>query len=184
MKKRSLTAAALMTTAAVAVGAVAPAAASAATVKAPSAQDVQYLKMSAVMDLEEIAAGAVAFKKGDYAATRAYGRRLATDHAEHYVQATILAKAYGITLPKTLPAADVVTLKTVAAKSGPAFDLAYLKMEVAGHFAAVAVGTKEIERGTNIRIVKNAEQTSPIIRYHLWRGQLDLRYDLWDQGRR
>jgi putative membrane protein len=183
MKKRSWTAAALMTTAAVAVGAVAPAAASAATVKAPSAQDVQYLKMSATMDLEEIAAGAIAFKKGQYPATKAYGKRLATDHLKHYAQAAVLAKAYGITLPKTVPADAVAMLKAVAAKSGAAFDIAYLKMEVAGHFEAVTLGTKEIERGSNVRIVKNAEQTSPIIRYHLWRGQLDLRYDLWDQGR-
>jgi putative membrane protein len=184
MKKRSLTAAALMTTAVVAVGTVAPAAASAATVKAPNAQDVQYLKVSATMDLEEIAGGAVAYKKGDYPATRAYGKRLATDHIKHYAQVAILAEAYGITLPRTVPADAVAMLKAVASKSGPAFDLAYLKMEVTGHFDAVALGTQEIEHGSNVRIVNNAEQTSPILRYHLWRGQLDLHYDLWDQGRR
>jgi putative membrane protein len=181
--KKTLTAAALMTTAALTVGAVAPAAASAATVKAPSAQDVQYLKASAAMDLEEIAGGAVAYKKAAYPATKAYGKRLVVDHTKHYAQATVLANAYGITLPKTVPADAVAMLKKVAAKTGAAFDIAYLKMEVAGHFEAVAIGTKEIERGANARVVKNAEQTSPILRYHLWRGQLDLRYELWDQGR-
>jgi putative membrane protein len=151
--------------------------------KAPTAQDVQFLKMSATMDLEEIASGAVAYKLADYPQTKALGKRLAVDHAKHYAQATILAKAYGLTLPKKLPAADVAMLKAVAAKKGAAFDIAWLKMEVAGHFAAVGVTTKEIERGTNVRVVKNAESASPIIRYHLWRGQLDLRYELWDQGR-
>jgi putative membrane protein len=134
------------------------------------------------MDLEEIAGGAVAFKKGTYEATKLLGKRLVLDHAKHYLQATVLAKANGITLPKTVPADAAAMLKAVAAKSGAAFDIAFLKMEIAGHFEAVALTTMEIERGSNARAVKNAEAASPIIRYHLWRAQLDLRYELWDQG--
>ena len=81
--------------------------------------------MSARMDLEEIASGAVAYKQADYSQTKGeLGKRLALDHAKHYAQATVLAKAYGITLPKTIPADNVAMLKAVAAKSGAAFDIA------------------------------------------------------------
>ena len=56
-------------------------------------------------------------------------------------------------------------------------------MEVAGHFEAVGLAPRRSSGSSNVRIVKNAESASPIMRYHLWRGQLDLRYELWDQGR-
>lgn len=183
MKKLSLSAVGLVAAASVFLAPAASASAAATSTAPPSAQDVQFLKMSAAMDLEEIAAGAVAFKQGTYPATKAYGKRLATDHAKHYLQATAIAKAYGVALPTALPASTVAMLKAVAVKKGAAFDLTYLKMMVAGHFKAVALTTKEIERGSNLRAVKNAEAASPIIRYHLWRGQLDLRYELWDRGR-
>lgn len=180
MKKSSLSAAGLLTTAAVVVAVAAPASAATTTAAKPlSAQDVSFLKMSATMDLEEIAGGAVAFKKGAYSQTRVYGKRLVTDHTKHYLQATIIAKANGITLPKTVPADAAAMLKAVAAKSGTAFDIAYLKMEVAGHTMAVAVGAKEIANGSNVRVVDNAKQTAPIIAYHLWRGKLDLKYEAW-----
>jgi len=184
MKKTSITATGAVAAAAVVVAVAAPASAATTTAAKPfTAQDASFLKMSATMDLEEIAGGAVAFKKGTYPATRLLGKRLAVDHAKHYLQATVLAKANGITLPKTVPADAVAMLKAVSAKSGAAFDIAWLKMETAGHFEAVAATTKEIERGSQMRVVKNAQAASPIIRYHLWRAQLDLRYELWDQGR-
>jgi putative membrane protein len=153
--------------------------ASAAAAKAPSVQDVKYLQTSAAGDLFEIQGGKVAVQKAQTATVRAYAQKLVTDHTKSLADTRTIAKALGITLPtRPLPMQRQEIAET-AKNSGMAFDTAYLKLEITDHFGDIAGGIKEVERGSNARIKANAAEDLPVLRYHLWRGQLDARYLLW-----
>jgi len=164
---------------AVALSGTAVPAASAATSKAPSVQDVKYLQTSAAGDLFEIAGGKVAMQKAQTATTRAYAKKLVADHTKSLADVRTIAKALHITLPKRPLPMQRQEIADTARHSGMAFDLAYLRLEVRDHFGDIAGAIKEVERGSNARIVKNAQEDLPVLRYHLWRGGLDLRYVLW-----
>jgi putative membrane protein len=166
----------LVTTATILAATAAPASASVGKL---STQDVKFLQTSAAGDLFEIQAGKVALTKAQLPTTRAYAAKLVSDHSKSLADVRTIAKADGISLPtQPLPTMREV-LAQVSAHSGLSFDVAYLKAEVTDHFGDIAGGVKEVERGVNGRIRANAANDLPVLRYHLWRGQLDLNYVLW-----
>lgn len=172
-----LASAGLVATAVAVSGTAVPA--SAATGKAPSVQDVKYLQTSAAGDLFEIDGGKIAVQKAQTATTRSYAAKLVSDHTKSLADVRTIAKSLGITLPTRPLPLQRQEIADTAKHSGLAFDMAYLKLEVTDHFGDIAGGLKEVERGSNARIVANAAEDLPVLRYHLWRGQLDARYLLW-----
>lgn len=158
-----------------------PTVASAATMPpaAPTVQDVNYLKASVATDLYEIVTGAVAVNRAHYPTTTAYAKRVIKDHAKALFDARQIAKREGIALPTTLSVTMKAKVAALDAKTGTAFDVAYLSADVPGHFAAVAAGTKEIIKGSDPAIHDYAAANAHVLRYHLWRGNLDLRYVRW-----
>lgn len=161
----------------VAVPTVASAATSAPA--APTAQDVSYLKGAMATDLFEIVTGGVAVNKAHYPTTRAYAKRVVKDHAKALFDARKIAMAEGVAVPDALSAGMKAKVAELNAKSGTAFDVAYLSAQVPGHFTAVAAGTKEIIKGSDPAIHDYAAANAHVLRYHLWRGNLDLRYVRW-----
>ena len=156
------------------VGLLLPAAA--ANAAAPvSKLDAAYLKSSAAADLAEISLGKVAVAKGVSPEVTAYAHKLITDHTKALKDARIIAKALHLSLPNAPTPAQRQVAKLVAAQSGHAFDVAYLKAEVAGHIVNIAVGQTEAKEGTNPRIRGNAKMSGPMLRYHLWLGVKDLK---------
>ena len=159
-----------------------PTAASAATgtaTTAPTAQDVAYLKTAMANDLFEIVTGGVALNNAKYPTTRSYAKRIIEDHATAFFNESKIASNDGIPVPTALTAHANAELSAIYAKKGAAFDVAYLSGQVRGHFAAVAAGTKEIIHGDDAAIHHSAAKEAAVLRYHLWRGNLDLRYVRW-----
>jgi putative membrane protein len=145
----------------------------------PTAQDRLFLKTSIAGDLFEIDMGRIAEKKAVYPTTRAYAAKLVSDHLKSVSDARTIASALGIPSPTKPDAKEQQEIADISSHSGTAFDLAYLRGEVTDHFGDIAGGIKELERGANTRIRRGAADDLPMLRYHLWRGQLDLRYVLW-----
>ena len=137
--------------------------------------DAAYLKSSAAADLAEISLGKVAVAKGVNPAVTAFAHKLITDHTKALKDARTIAKALHVTLPTAPTPAQRKVAKLVAAQTGHAFDVAYLKAEVAGHIVNIAVGQTEVKDGANPRIKANAKMSGPMLRYHLWLGAKDLK---------
>ena len=140
-----------------------------------SAVDAVYLKASAAADFAEISLGKVALTKSSSADVTAVARKLITDHTMALKDTRIIAKALHVKLPTGPTPAQKKVAAAVSAKSGSAFDVAYLKAEVAGHIVNIANGKVEVKEGFNARVRANAKMSGPMLRYHLWLTRKDLK---------
>jgi putative membrane protein len=166
MKKLTVATAAGVTSLLMVVPAAGPAAA--ATAKPVNTVDKAFLQAAAATDLAEISLAKVALAKATTSESKRYAARMIKDHTMMLRDARIIANATGVTLPTAPLPAQVAVAKAVSAKSGVAFDVAYLASQVAGHTLAVANATVEIKKGSYKRIKGHAIDGTPMIRYHLW----------------
>src|SRR5437763_1010470 len=68
--------------------------------------------------------------------------------------------------PGTPNAQQRATLASVSAKSGAAFDSAWIASQITGHRAALAATDKEIANGSDATVLKLAKASRPIIAKH------------------
>ena len=150
--------------------------ASAATAKPVTTQDSRFLQVAAATDLAEISMGKIALVKATTPEAKRYATRMIKDHTMMLSDARTIAKATHVTLPTAPLPAQTAVAKAVAARSGTAFDVAYLTAQVAGHVAALANGVAEVKAGSDKRIKGHAIDGGPMIRYHLWLAEQYLRW--------
>lgn len=134
---------------------------------APSAQDTTWMVAAHQSNLTEIAAGQAAQQKATSQPVKDLGAMLIQMHTALDADLTAAAKTLGVTLPDAPTASQQATLASVAAKSGAAFDSAWVTSQIAGHRATVAASQKEVSSGSDASVVKLATAATPVVQQHL-----------------
>jgi putative membrane protein len=131
-----------------------------------SSQDATWLVVAHQSNLTEIAAGQAA-QKSSSAAIRDLGAMFIKDHTTLDASLKTVANKYGVKLPSAPSPAQQATLKSVAAKSGAAFNSAWITTQIAGHRATAAATNTELAKGSNADVLKLARTSSPVVAHHL-----------------
>lgn len=149
-----------------AVTAVGVAGASASAV-APNAQDQAFLVAAHQSNLTEIAAGKAAQQKATTEVVRDHGAIFIRDHTRLDTSVRQVAQQLGVSLPDAPSAKQQATLASVSARSGAAFDRAWLTSQLAGHREAKANGQKELAQGSDATVKQLAQTAAPVVQMHL-----------------
>ena len=138
-----------------------------AAARVPSTE--AFVKTAAAANGFEIASSKLALEKSKNPAIRAFAQHMITDHTrigEAFVAA--LGKAdTGITPPPGLTPDLEKIMADLSAKSGAAFDAAYLAAQTQGHMDAVGLFGGYSKGGSNAVMRAFATETLPIIKMHL-----------------
>src|SRR5918912_3580729 len=146
-----------------AVASAAPAAPAASV----SAADRTWMGAAHQSNLTEIAAGKAAQQKATSQKVRNLGQMFITDHSANDAKLKAAAKTLGVSLPGSPNAAQRATLARVAAKSGAAFDSAWIATQITGHRQALSATETELSSGSNATVLALAKATRPIVAKHL-----------------
>ena len=125
-----------------------------------------YLK-AAAGGMAEVEAGKLAQEKGTSDAVKSFGAKMVEDHTAANEKLMALAASKKIKLPKALDAKHKATQKNLQAKSGAAFDAAYIKGQIADHKATIALLEREIASGKDAEAKAFANETLPVVKEHL-----------------
>jgi putative membrane protein len=159
---------AVIATAGVGLAVTAVGAAGAATgTAAPNAQDRAFLVAAHQSNLTEIAAGRAAQQKATTDVVRQHGQIFIRDHTRLDASLRQVAQQLNVDLPGEPNAQQRATLASVSAKSGAAFDQAWLASQLAGHRAAKALGQKELASGSDNAVQGLARTAAPVVQMHL-----------------
>jgi putative membrane protein len=132
-----------------------------------SEQDRTFLVAAHQSNLAGIAAGRAAEQKGSSAGVRGLGARLAADHRALDASLQKVAGQLSVSLPPTPDAAQQRQLAAVSARSGAAFDRAWIASRIADHRQTTAAGQTELSAGTNSQVKGLARAAAPVVRTHL-----------------
>jgi putative membrane protein len=141
--------------------------AGATTTAAPNAQDRAFLIAAHQSNLAEIQAGQVAQQKATTSVVREHGQIFIRDHTRLDASLKQKAQALGVTLPGQPNAAQRAQLAAVSAKSGAAFDSAWLTQQLASHRATLALGNTELAQGSDPNAKAVATASAPVVKAHL-----------------
>jgi putative membrane protein len=141
--------------------------AGASTTAAPNAQDRAFLVAAHQSNLAEIAAGKAAQQKATTSVVREHGQIFIRDHTRLDASLQAKAKTLGVTLPNAPSAAQRAQLAAVTAKSGAAFDTAWLNQQLASHRATLALGNTELATGSDPTAKGVATASAPVVKAHL-----------------
>ena len=141
--------------------------ASGTAVAAPSSQDRAFLVAAHQNNLTEIEAGKAALQKSRNDVVRRHGQLFIRDHTRLDADLRKVAGDLDVDLPSRPSAAQRATLASVSAKSGSAFDAAWLASQLAGHRQAKADGQRELAQGSDARVKQLARAAAPVIQMHL-----------------
>jgi putative membrane protein len=152
-----------------------PTAASAASVvhaapavrAAVSSQDRTWMVVAHQSNLTEIAAGKAAQQKATSQKVRDLGQMFITDHTANDAKLRSAAKTLGVTLPGSPNAQQRAALASVSAKSGAAFDSAWIASQITGHRQTLAATDTELSNGSDSRVLTLARATRPVVAHHL-----------------
>jgi putative membrane protein len=132
-----------------------------------SAFDEQYLQTAIEGDRFEITGGQLAQQQGSTQAVKDYGARLVKDHSKSLKEATDLAKALGIDVPKAPSPSMQWELQTVAKFTGTQFDERYADLEAKDHQQDISEAKDEVKMGSNRAIRRSAAKEIPTLKEHL-----------------
>lgn len=155
----------LMAVAAVSLGLVAGGAATASA--APSSQDSTWMVAAHQSNLTEIAAGKAAQAKASSQVVKDLGAMFIEMHTALDADLTAGAKTLGVSLPSAPSAAQQATLASVGAKSGAAFDSAWVTSQLAGHRTTLAATQQEVSSGSDATAIKLASASTPVVKQHI-----------------
>jgi putative membrane protein len=130
-------------------------------------QDRDFLVAAHQSNLAEIAAGNTAQSKGASATVRDLGARMVADHTKLDAALAPVAAQLGVALPGTPNAEQQNQLAQVSAKSGQAFDAAWLAAMIAGHRQTLAAIQTELSNGSSEQVKQVAQTAQPVVQDHL-----------------
>ena len=134
---------------------------------APSAQDRAFLRAAHQSNLAEIAAGKAALRAATTDMVRRHGQQVLADHTRLDADLKTVAQRLGVSLPAEPGVAQTRQLAAVSARSGAAFDSAWIAQQIAGHEAARAAVEAEIAEGSDADVMTLARDAEPVVRTHL-----------------
>jgi putative membrane protein len=132
-----------------------------------NATDSTFMQHAAADGLAEVQLGQMALDKSSDAQVKQLAQRIVDDHTKANDQLKALAQSKQVTLP-TAPTSDAQKeSKDLQAKSGDAFDQAWLKDMVKDHQAAVKMFTQEGKQTKDPDLHQFAQTTLPTLNTHL-----------------
>lgn len=140
--------------------------------------DPEIANVAVVANQIDIDAGELAMKKSTDPAVKKFAQTMINDHKAVIAQATALVTKLHVTpqdnaLSKTLMGEAKKTEKSLAAKSGKAFDKAYIDNEVAYHRAVIAtVQNTLIPDAQNKELKALLEKALPMFKAHLAHAEM------------
>ena len=134
---------------------------------AVSSQDTTWVIVAHQSNLTEIAAGKAAQQKATSQKVRDLGQMFITDHTANDAKLTAAAKDLGVSLPSSPNAQQRAVLVSVSAKSGAAFDSAWISSQITGHRQTLAATDTEIAKGSDAKVLALAKATRPVVAHHL-----------------
>jgi putative membrane protein len=132
-----------------------------------SAADRTWMVAAHQSNLTEIAAGKAAQQKATSQKVRGLGQMFIDDHTANDAKLKAAAKTLGVSLPGSPNAAQRSALASVSAKSGAAFDSAWIASQITGHKQALAATDTELSNGSNSTVIALARATRPVVAKHL-----------------
>jgi putative membrane protein len=129
--------------------------------------DPQFAAKAAQGSYAEVELGRLAAQKGQSETVRAFGERMATDHAKTKQKLEKIAAQENISLPEDLDKDAKQNYEKLSKLSGPAFDRAYARDMVKEHKKDVAEFQKEASAGKNETIRAFAADALPTLQDHL-----------------
>jgi len=133
-----------------------------------SSLDKHYIQSSAMGDHFEINGGKLAAARGTNPKIKALGSKLESDHSKSLKELKKLAKALGVSVPKSPIHSQSWELGEVKAQAnGKAFDHTYASLEVADHRDDIEEATEEVKDGSNANVRADAKKELPTLRLHL-----------------
>jgi putative membrane protein len=134
---------------------------------AANSDDAKFVTTAASDGMAEVAAGKMAQEKAKSARVKAFAAMMVTDHSKAGEELTSIAETKNITLP-TGPDADQQKMAAdLGAKSGRAFDKAYVNGMVDGHEKAVKLFTDASQNCKDADLKAFATRTLPTLKMHL-----------------
>lgn len=129
--------------------------------------DVNFLTATHQTDLFEIAAGRLAWEKGQSKIVRDLGARFMKDHKMMDTAVLMTANMLAVPMPST-PTPDQVALaqQYLEAPPGPEFDALYLRTQIAGHRAALRVCDDELLNGGSLPVKYLVVDGMPVVKAH------------------
>jgi putative membrane protein len=142
------------------------ASASAAPAAAPNAQDRQWMVAAHQSNLAEIAAGRAAQQEATTAKVRTLGAMFIRHHTAQDAQLRAAARTLGVRLPSAPTPAQRASLAAVVAKSGAAFDSAWIAQQTVSHRQTLAATDRELANGSDATVLKLARASRPVVAMH------------------
>ncbi|MBL4677389.1 MAG: DUF4142 domain-containing protein [Mucilaginibacter sp.] len=130
-------------------------------------KDAKFATDAANAGMAEVAAGKVASEKATNAQVKEFANMMVMDHTKANEELMGIAKTKNITLP-TAPDADHQKMLTdLSAKSGAAFDKAYVDAMVEGHKKVAAMLEDASKNCKDTDLMAFATKTLPTVKAHL-----------------
>jgi putative membrane protein len=176
LARRAALAAGVALTAAVTLPAAAQAAAPGPVTAAPAAlrsatevtaQDRRWMIAAHQSNLTEIAAGTAAEREATTEKVRRLGTMFKQMHTQQDAQLRAAARTLGVDLPGAPNPQQRASLAAVTAKSGAAFDAAWIAQQTASHRQTLAATDRQIANGSNDAALRLARASRPVVAAHL-----------------
>jgi len=126
-----------------------------------------FLRKAHQGNLAEINAGGLALLRGRCEAVQRVARMLIEDHSRLDTKVSSVADRFDVRLPEAPSVAQQRQLAEVAALSGRKFDVAWLRLQISWHRAAIELGKQELQHGRSPEVVALAREATPIFKHHL-----------------
>jgi putative membrane protein len=130
-------------------------------------QDRQWMVAAHQSNLAEIAAGRAAQREATTDTVRELGQMFIEHHTRLDRQLTAAADDLGVELPDAPSPAQRQQLAAVTAKSGQAFDTAWIAQQIGSHRQSKALGAQELANGQDATAKRLARASAPVIQRHL-----------------
>lgn len=146
--------------------------------QSPKLSDAEIASVAVTANQIDINYTNLAKQKSKNAAVLRFAQTMATDHKAVIDKAVALVTKLGVTpkdnaVSKKLSADAAKTEKSLRAKSGSAFDKAYIDNEVAYHKAVIAaVNDLLIPQSKNAELKSLLQSVAPVLQTHLEHAQM------------
>jgi putative membrane protein len=132
-----------------------------------SRSDRAFLKSAAEGGMDEVKLGELAQANGMSTTVKEFAARMVADHSKMGEEVKNVAASKNVSLPTSITLMQEASYKLLQAKSGEAFDKAYITAMVKDHKADIAAFQKEADSGSDPDIKALASQALPTLHEHL-----------------
>lgn len=124
-----------------------------------------FVEKAALSGMTEVELGRLALLKSRDGTVREFAQRMVTDHTKANQELATIAKAKGLEPPKNLDPANQSHLRTLRAKQGAEFDLAYSEHMKMDHSQAISL-FEGASRSDDAAVAGFAKKTLPTLKEH------------------